>query len=113
MPIGVNAKCFSMSPTLISFPVALWPLQLWSDEVEKVSIQLKLCSNLLGVLAVFRGAGVLWTPSCWCACTHAGEDQWDVAVVSPGPDPAALWFSVTLTAAWEEPASWASWLYLV
>lgn len=57
MPIGVNAKCFSMSPTLISFPVALWPLQLWSDEVEKVSIQLKLCSNLLGVLAVFTGRG--------------------------------------------------------
>lgn len=60
-----------------------------------------------------HGAGVLWTPSCWCACTHAGEDQWDVAVVSRSPDPAAPWFSVTLTAAWEEPASWASWLYLV
>lgn len=47
-PIGVNAECFSTSPTLISFPVALWPLQLWSDEVEKVSTQLRSCSNLLG-----------------------------------------------------------------
>lgn len=42
-----------------------------------------------------QGVGVLWTPSCWCACTHTGEDQWDVAVVSPSPDPAAPWFSVT------------------
>lgn len=54
MLVGVNAECCTTSPTLISFPVALWPLQLWSDEVEKVSTQLELCSNLLGV---FRGWG--------------------------------------------------------
>lgn len=30
------------------------------------------------------GVGVL------CACTRVGEDQWDVAVVSPRPDPAAV-----------------------
>uniref|UniRef100_A0A8B9GRB0 Endophilin-B1 n=1 Tax=Amazona collaria TaxID=241587 RepID=A0A8B9GRB0_9PSIT len=41
-PIGVNAKCFPTSPTLISFPVALWPLQLWSDEVEKAEHELRL-----------------------------------------------------------------------
>lgn len=56
MPVGVNAECFTTSPTLIFFPVALWPLQLWNDEVEKVSTQLELCSNLLGV---FRGRGAV------------------------------------------------------
>lgn len=65
-PIGVNAKCFLTSPTLISFPVALWPLQLWSDEVEKVSTQLNyLCSKLLGVMLVFRGGGAVDSfPAC-------------------------------------------------
>lgn len=56
-PVGVNAECLSTSPTLISFPVALWSPQLWSDEVEKVSTQLKWCSNLFG-----RAGGV----QCGC-----------------------------------------------
>lgn len=79
-PIGVNAKCFPTSPTLISFPVALWPLQLWSDEVEKVSTQLNLCSNLLGVTLVFRAGGA--GDSFLLVCL-AGGDRWDVAVISP------------------------------
>ena len=65
------------------------------------------------MLVVVRGAGVLWTPSCLCARTRAGEDQRDVAVVSLSSDPAAVGFSATLTVAWEEPAPWASWLYLM
>uniref|UniRef100_A0A8C9EYK9 Endophilin-B1 n=1 Tax=Pavo cristatus TaxID=9049 RepID=A0A8C9EYK9_PAVCR len=42
LPVGVNAECLSTSPTLISFPVALWSPQLWSDEVEKAEHELRL-----------------------------------------------------------------------
>lgn len=89
MPVGVNAECFTTSPTLIFFPVALWPLQLWNDEVEKVSTQLELCSNLLGV---FRGRGC-------CGTLPAGRQGGSgaTAVACPSPDP-SVWFSA-MTAA--------------
>lgn len=65
LPIGVNAECLSTSPTLTSFPVALWSPQLWSDEVEKVSTQLKWCSNLFGALAAFSGGAAGSSPLMW------------------------------------------------
>lgn len=101
MPIAVNAECFSTSPTLISFPIALWPLQLWSDEVEKVSTQLKLYSNLFGVGGC---CGFLPAP-------HVQRRIGGTLLLAPHP--VALRFSATLPAAWEELAPWASWLYPV
>nr|XP_048679253.1 endophilin-B2 isoform X2 [Caretta caretta] len=39
------SACFLKSPTLISFPVALWPHQLWSDEVEKAEHELRVAQT--------------------------------------------------------------------
>lgn len=93
-PVGVNAECLSTSPTLISFPVALWSPQLWSDEVEKVSTQLKWCSNLFG-----RAGGV----QCGCCrflpiCCAYGK----ISARAASPD--AVLLSAVLTVAYEEAA---------